>query len=415
MIEYPNKLDKIFDKLNKNGIKPIIVGGYVRDWFLKKTNKDIDIELYGVHSLQIVQEILQEFGKVNNVGKSFGVCKLNYYDLELDFSLPRKENKTAKGHKGFDIIVDTSLDFATAASRRDFTINAMGFDVIEKKLLDPFDGKADLEQKILKAVNTNSFSEDPLRVLRIMQFGARFELRVDCSLLKLAQNMIQNNVLNELPKERIFMEFEKLFLKSKKISYGIVLLQKMGGFDYFQELSTLDKHQLAHILQALDYIYQFQLKNKAEIIILSFALLSLYFTYEQVLTFMDRFTNNKKIVDGVLHLLFTPFDLEKIDNYSIYKLSTQTNIEFYSLFLRAKTLHKKEQQINRLVQKAKSLGVLNKKLPPLVEGKDLIKLGLQPSKEFSKILDNTYDAQMKEIFSTKEKALQWVQNTLLSK
>ncbi len=415
MIEYPNKLDKIFDKLNKNGIKPIIVGGYVRDWFLKKTNKDIDIELYGVHSLQIVQEILQEFGKVNNVGKSFGVCKLNYYDLELDFSLPRKENKTAKGHKGFDIIVDTSLDFATAASRRDFTINAMGFDVIEKKLLDPFDGKADLEQKILKAVNTNSFSEDPLRVLRIMQFGARFELRVDCSLLKLAQNMIQNNVLNELPKERIFMEFEKLFLKSKKISYGIVLLQKMGGFDYFQELSTLDKHQLAHILQALDYIYQFQLKNKAEIVILSFALLSLYFTYEQVLTFMDRFTNNKKIVDGVLHLLFTPFDLEKIDNYSIYKLSTQTNIEFYSLFLRAKTLHKKEQQINRLVQKAKSLGVLNKKLPPLVEGKDLIKLGLQPSKEFSKILDNTYDAQMKEIFSTKEKALQWVQNTLLSK
>jgi len=415
MIEYPNKLDNIFDKLDKNGIKPIIVGGYVRDWFLKKANKDIDIELYGVNSLQTVQEILQEFGEVNSVGKSFGVCKLNYYDLELDFSLPRKENKTAKGHKGFDIIVDTSLDFTTAASRRDFTINAIGFDVIEKKLLDPFCGKADLEQKILKAVNTNSFSEDPLRVLRIMQFGARFELRVDPSLLELAQNMIQNNVLEELPKERIFMEFEKLFVKSKKISYGIVLLQKMGGFDYFQELSTLDQHQLAHILKALDYIYQFQLENKTEIIILSFALLSLYFTYEQVLIFLNRFTNNKKIIDGVLHLLFTPFDLEKIDNYSIYKLSSQTNIEFYSLFLRAKTLHKKEKQIDRLVQKAKKLGVFNKKLSPLVEGKDLIKLGLQPSKEFSRILENAYDAQMKEIFSTKEKALQWVQNTLVSK
>ena len=133
MIDYPNELNIIFDKLNNYSIKPIIIGGYVRDFLLNKSSKDIDIELYGIASYEKLEKLLQEFGSVNSVGKSFGVCKLQFDDLDLDFSLPRIDSKINKGHKGFEIQTDETLDFITATSRRDFTINAIGYDVIEKK------------------------------------------------------------------------------------------------------------------------------------------------------------------------------------------------------------------------------------------------------------------------------------------
>ena len=136
MIDYPKKLNIIFDKLLSNSIKPIIVGGFVRDFLLDLESKDIDIELYGINSFSKLEKILKEFGDVISVGKSFGVCKLKFNNLDLDFSLPRIDSKIDKGHKGFQIVIDSSLDFKTATSRRDFTINAIGYDVISKKILE---------------------------------------------------------------------------------------------------------------------------------------------------------------------------------------------------------------------------------------------------------------------------------------
>ncbi|HIP14674.1 MAG TPA: CCA tRNA nucleotidyltransferase, partial [Sulfurimonas autotrophica] len=114
MITYPQSLNTIFNKLYKYHIQPVIVGGYIRDALVDIPSNDIDIELYGIDSLQKVEKILQEFGKINSVGKSFGVCKLLYKNLDLDFSLPRKDNKIASGHQGFQIIIDTHLNFKTA-------------------------------------------------------------------------------------------------------------------------------------------------------------------------------------------------------------------------------------------------------------------------------------------------------------
>ena len=203
MIDYPNKLDKIFDKLDLFNIKPVIVGGYIRDSLMKiysnqekeprnfTLSKDIDIEAYGVSSLKLLEELLQEFGSVNSVGKSFGVCKLTFSDLDLDFSLPRLDSKISSGHKGFAVKTPPNIDFKKAAFRRDFTINSIGYDIRDKKLLDPYGGVKDLKNGTLNAVNNNSFVEDPLRVLRAVQFAARFDFKLSESTFVLCRDMLK--------------------------------------------------------------------------------------------------------------------------------------------------------------------------------------------------------------------------------
>ncbi|MEO1938479.1 MAG: CCA tRNA nucleotidyltransferase, partial [Sulfurimonas sp.] len=225
---YPSILDTIFTTLNKKGIKPLIIGGYVRDYFLDIASKDIDIELYNSSSLTQLIKILEQFGSVNCVGKSFAVLKLHYKGYDLDFSLPRKDNKVAKGHKGFVITVDNALSFEEASKRRDFTINAMGYDVIEKKLLDPHKGLEDLQKKCLRAVDLQSFSQDPLRLLRAVGFASRFEFHIEKKLFLLMQSMVKEERLKELPKERVFEEIKKIFLKSKKPSIAFYLLNKLS-------------------------------------------------------------------------------------------------------------------------------------------------------------------------------------------
>ena len=262
LFDYPKYLDKIFDKLNQNSIKSIIVGGYIRDKFLNLNSKDIDIELFGVSTYDELEKILQEFGEVNTVGKSFGVCKLSLKTLDLDFTLPRRDNKIAAGHCGFEIIIETTIDFKTASSRRDFTMNAIGYDLIEKKLLDPFNGQEDIKNKILRAVNIDTFSEDPLRVLRAVGFASRFNFRLDNSLFLLCKNMCEKNLLAELPKERIYTELEKILLKSNKPSSAFLLLKELNALVYFSPLNTLDNNDFLNVLDALDRMAKLKTKNK---------------------------------------------------------------------------------------------------------------------------------------------------------
>ena len=228
------------------------MGGYVRDYLLNKESKDIDIEIYGVSSFSKLEKILIEFGAVNSVGKSFGVCKLKAFDLDLDFSFPRTDSKIFSGHKGFEVTIDSSLDYAKAASRRDFTINAIGYDIQNKQILDPYLGIDDLNNKILRAVDISKFAQDPLRVLRAVQFSARFDLTLNEELFVLCKTMVQNNALHELPKERIFEEIKKLLLKSTTVSNGVKLLKELGTFEYFSELNKLNETQFANTLESLD-------------------------------------------------------------------------------------------------------------------------------------------------------------------
>lgn len=183
-----HKLEKIQRLFDHTGGKVYAVGGFVRDYLLKGIPNDMDIEIHGV-VLNDVREILKgEFGSINEVGKSFGVFKVG----EFDISLPRKDSKTSPGHKGFDINVDPFMGIKEALRRRDFTINAMAYhsDGECLTLHDPYGGYDDLKNKILRIVDPQTFVEDPLRVLRGVQFASRFNLSIDPETFRLMRSLI---------------------------------------------------------------------------------------------------------------------------------------------------------------------------------------------------------------------------------
>ncbi|MBN2817314.1 MAG: CCA tRNA nucleotidyltransferase [Campylobacterales bacterium] len=414
MIDYPNNLNNIFDKLNEFNIKPIIVGGYIRDKLLQIDSKDIDIELYGLDSLDDLETILKNFGSLNTVGKSFGVCKLNYETYDIDFSLPRKDSKIENGHRGFKVHTNKNLDFKTAASRRDFTINAMGYDVINKILLDPFEGQKDLDNKILRAVDIHKFEEDPLRVLRGVGFSTRFSLRYDEKLFKKCKEMIAAKKLEELPSERIFEELKKIFLKSLKPSLAIVTLQQLGAFSFFNELNSLTNNKLSKVLQSLDTL-QKETADEKEKLLLSLALICKDLPKNERTSFLAKLTQETKIIKSVDILIscFQTTSIDLLDDHGLYSLAKKIEIRQFLLFALLSCPEEKTKTIKMLVNRAEELGILYSAMPALVEGKDLIALGLQPSKEFKIILDKTYEAQMRNLFSTKDEALNWLKINML--
>ena len=412
MFEYPNYLIKIFDKLNKYNIKPIIVGGYVRDKLLKLDSKDIDIELYGLDSLSRLESLLSEFGDINSVGKSFGVCKLKTAQLEIDFSLPRKDSKIGDGHRGFLVEVDTSLNFTQAALRRDFTINAIGYDPQTKKLLDPYHGIKDLKNRLLKAVDVKKFGEDPLRLLRAVQFAARFELNIEKNLLTLSQEMIKQGALEELAQERIFLELQKLLTKASKPSIGLILLQEFGAFKFFDAFEKLSHGEFSKLLHELDSLaLSLGSKNK---LLLMLSMLCSRFQQETRDSFLQKITNDKKLIKRLNTLVETlqEFSIENVDNYKLYSLANKVKIEELLLLLEAQLLDKKS--LKEIHTRAQELGVLKKPMRAFIQGRDLIQEGLKPSKEFSNILEHAYQAQMKAEFLNYDEAKKWLKKELHS-
>ena len=411
-IIYPQSLNQIFNKLKLENVRPIIVGGFIRDSLLHVQSKDIDIELYGISSFEKLESILEEFGSVNSVGKCFGVCKLHFNGLDLDFSLPRKDNKIGFGHKGFEIEINSSLDFKEAASRRDFTINAIAYDVLEKQIIDPFNGIKDLDNKLLKVVDKKKFSQDPLRVLRTIQFYARFDLRIDSELFTLCESMIKNNLLDELPKDRVFGEIKKLILKSSKPSKGFKLLKEFGGLKYLSPLEHLSNNQFYKILDSLDNIVSLKTNSNKTNIILMLSVLCSEFDSLQTMLFISKLTNEKELLTKVLSLTQTNLEDSYTDT-QLFKLALEVNIEHFLILQNAINIIKKEGFFNRIKARAISLGILNQKLKMILKGRDILEYGIKPSKEYSTILNDAYEAQMNlEIKNIKEAKI-WLKNRLI--
>lgn len=213
------------------GGRALIVGGWVRDQWLGRDAKDLDVEIYGIPADQL-RALLDRFGSVNTVGESFTVYKLG----DLDVSLPRRESKIGRGHKGFRVEGDPALSFADAARRRDFTINAISWDPLIDEVIDPFDGRGDLERRVLRVVDPATFADDSLRVLRALQFAARFELAVDEETKRICRAI----PLDDLPHERVWGEIEKLLLRAAKPSIGFTLALELGVVDrLWPELKAL--------------------------------------------------------------------------------------------------------------------------------------------------------------------------------
>lgn len=214
------------------GGRAILVGGFVRDRRLGIESKDVDVEFHGL-ALERVEVLLSRHGRVDAVGKAFGVFRVA--GLDVDFSLPRRDSKVGPGHRGFDVDVDPELGFEEAARRRDLTINSMGLDPLTGELLDPFGGQADLEAGRLRATDARHFGEDPLRGLRVCQFAARLGMAADDELIGLCRDLD----LSELPGERLFSEFEKLLLRSERPSIGLNVLRATALVRFFPELEAL--------------------------------------------------------------------------------------------------------------------------------------------------------------------------------
>ncbi|MCY4601759.1 MAG: HD domain-containing protein [Acidobacteria bacterium] len=213
------------------GGRALIVGGWVRDTLLGGTSKDIDIEAYGLPAEKL-QAALAGLGAVNSVGASFAVFKLG----PLDVSLPRTESKAGRGHRGFNVTGDPALPLAAAARRRDFTVNAIAWDPLQREYLDPHDGRADLAARRLRMVDPTTFADDSLRVLRAMQLAARLEFDVDAP----TQAVCRTIALDDLPAERIWGELDKLLLRARRPSIGLALARDIGVVErLFPELAAL--------------------------------------------------------------------------------------------------------------------------------------------------------------------------------
>jgi len=214
------------DIQNNNG-KIYQVGGAVRDTFLNKQSKDLDIVISGIPADQL-QKILAEYGRVDMVGATFGVIKFTPPGgEEIDIAIPRTEKKVGAGYQGFDVNADHTLAIEKDLERRDFTINSIAKD-IDGNLIDPHNGIVDINNKIIRLTNPSAFSEDPLRMLRAVQFASRFGFSIEPETFK----MIQTNAssIKEITKERILIEFDKIVNKGNPL-IGARLLVSTGLFE----------------------------------------------------------------------------------------------------------------------------------------------------------------------------------------
>jgi len=229
----------ISERVKKEGGLAVVIGGFTRDTILKSLGyhlepKDIDIEVYGI-SMTRLQDILAEFGEVNAVGATFGTLKLENFDI----TIPRTDSKTGKGHKGFKSDFPVDIQLRDAAKRRDLTINALALDPLTGEIIDTVGGLDDIVNKKIRATDPETFIEDPLRVLRVMQFAARFDFDVEENTKEICVELVKKGTLNELPVERFEEEWKKLLLKSKKPSKGLEVARDLEIVSHYPELKAL--------------------------------------------------------------------------------------------------------------------------------------------------------------------------------
>jgi hypothetical protein len=235
------KLPFYQDIVDKNG-KIFQVGGAVRDLYLGKESKDLDIVITGIPSNDL-EGILKKYGKVDMVGASFGVIKFTPPGgEEIDIAIPRTEKKTGAGYQGFDVSADHTLPIEKDLERRDFTINSIAKDS-DGTIIDPFGGVKDLDAKLIKLTNPQAFADDPLRMLRAIQFASRFDFKIDEETFE----AIKRNAMTiaEISKERILIEFDKIVNKGNP-RVGAELLVSSGlyngifGTDFDGEFEHFD-------------------------------------------------------------------------------------------------------------------------------------------------------------------------------
>ncbi len=270
----PDEVLHLCKNVQTVGGRALLVGGIIRDVVLSDFTgttpkpKDFDIEVYGL-DVPTVQAVLTKTfpkSKIDSVSKSFGVIKvyIDGFAEPLDVSVTRTDVSTGPGHKDFKTVTNPSMNYKVASRRRDLKMNALSYDPLLKSLYDPFLGKLDLQSKQISITDNETFIEDPLRVLRIMQFTARFEMQPTPETVALCTKMVADGLLDTLAAERVRDELLKMLLKSNRPSVGLEFAREIGFIEkYWLEFFALigtPQHQLfhpegdawVHTLQTLD-------------------------------------------------------------------------------------------------------------------------------------------------------------------
>ena len=458
-MQLPKIIYTISKQLKEKNAKAVVVGGSVRDHFLELEIKDYDVEVYGLEKIEELEAILAQYGSVNLVGKSFGVLKFQYDGEEYDFSFPRTEQKTGAGHRGFDVFVDGEMSFKEASKRRDFTLNAMGYDVEEQKFLDPYAGLEDMKKGLLRHIDDETFVEDPLRVYRAVQFCARFEYSLSEESFELCRTMVEAGMLEELANERIYIEFRKLLLKSPKPSVGFELMRELNMLRYFPELKALigvpqspiwhpEGDVWIHTMMCIDEMVKLLGDDEKKNLKYMFAVLchdlgkATHTSIEEdgriraigheeagiepTKSFLYRLTNEHDFIASILplvehHLKPSQFYRGKAKDKAFRKLATKVNIEELVVVAKADFLGRTTEESlagvyhagEWMLERAKRLKVEKRPLSGLLQGRDLIALGLKPSPVFKEILEELYDLQLEGKIEMKEEALAYLEKKYL--
>ena len=427
------------------GGRALIVGGWVRDRLLGVDCKDIDVEVFGLEAAPL-KALLAQFGAVNTVGESFTVYKV----ADLDVSLPRRESKVGRGHTAFAVTGDPTLSIEAAARRRDFTINAISWDPLTREYLDPFNGRGDLERRVLRAVDPHTFPDDSLRVLRAVQFAARFEFVVDPGTRALCERI----PLDDLPAERIWGEIEKLLLKARQPSIGFALALELGVVaQLFPELLALVGcpqepewhpegdvwiHTLLVIDEARKRIDDLPYPQQVTVMlgavchdlgkppttaIIDGRIRSLEHEEEGVapaIALLDRLNVHslhgfdvRRQVIGIVANHLKPGMFHKSDpqagDAAFRRLAQKVDLELLALVAKADCEGRGGgfdcSAMDWFVERARSLGVEHAAPKPLVLGRHLLDLGMTPGPAVGQVLKEVYERQLEGSVATFDDAL----------
>ena len=414
--DIPESVGRLATVINDAGGRALLIGGAVRDKLVGKTNKDYDIEVYGLHPDKL-EELLGTLGKVDAVGKAFGVLKIVIGDDDFDVSVPRRESKVGAGHKGFIPVPDPSMTIKEAARRRDFTMNTVAMDPHTGEVFDPYGGVDDLKNKILKATDPTAFAEDPLRILRGAQFAARFGMTVDPETMQLMRQASPE--LTDLPRERVGTEWGKLLLKGAKPSSGLDVMKESGALQSLHpELAEISNTgEWDQTKSAVDRATEITKNDSPEVKeSVRFAALVHSLPPQGVAGVLhDGMDVRKKLSTRIERLVGEHSNVhDEMSNADIrhmaYRLApkkpgdpTHGSIEELS---RLVTAIRGGQSGDNLRRRAEVLGVNMEPPRPLIGGRELMKLGIRGGPHMSGMIDGLYKQQLDGKITNAENATQ---------
>jgi tRNA nucleotidyltransferase (CCA-adding enzyme) len=386
-----------------------VVGGAVRDALMGIESKDIDIEVHGIGA-ELLARTLKKLGTVNEIGKSFGVFKLVLSGNEFDVSIPRRDSQQGPGHNDIEVVGDPHMGMREAGRRRDLTINAIAYDPLAEEYADPWNGMHDIKQGLLVAVDSNTFGEDPLRVLRVMQFAARFGFSLDPSLVDLCNAAD----LTALPAERLWGEFEKLLMRSSSPSVGWTLAHQLHILKrVLPEISDL---QMESVNAALDRAAQYKAHvdgpGRATALMLSAMLHNAgsavaEVTLERLGVFkLHGYQVRKRVIQSVS---MWPTLADGTDDTTLRRLAEDHDI---SLVAGASWSVTENQNALNNLQRAQELGISTESLPGLLKGRDLRKFGIEPGPKMGEWLQKIRNEQLEGRVTDTEEAVLWLERQL---